>query len=175
MSLIIFISSAVILIMAFLWLIFIRPLFKFQDHTSRDIRRTAFAKLIDIDKNLLTISSAAIILTISFIQQKQVADLYLISSWVSFLVSIVAGVLLYVAFFTHDYIDEVFVNSIQQFLNKSTSNKSYDQTEADRVDDMQKNNRILAKTIFILIYVEMTYLILALIFLTMYGYNNLTK
>jgi hypothetical protein len=161
--------------MIILWLIFIRPLFKFQDYASRHIRRVTFSKLVDIDKNILTISSAAIILTISLIQNKLLFDLYLISSWISFLISITAGILLYIAYFTHDYTDEILINSYYKLLNKSAGEEEINQSEINKVDSIKRNNKTLVRSIFILLYIEMTYLIMALLFLTIFGYNNLTK
>lgn len=170
--LIIPIAIAVLIVMSILWILFIRPLFKFQRFASRNIRRATFSKLIDIDKNILTISSAAIILTVSLIQEELLSNIYLVASWASFLISISAGILLYIAYFVHDYTDEISIDKFHKFLNKQKNEKA-EEGELDVIHSIRNNQRILVKTIFILIYFEITFLIIALILLSLFGYKNL--
>lgn len=168
----IFYSTIVVFVlMCSLWFIFIRPLFKYQKFASRKIREITFSKLIDIDKNILAISSAAIIFTVSLLNKGLLSNSYLIGSWACFIVSIISGIMLYVANITHDYTDEISVHNTMSLLNKEKGKASNE--EVHDVRTIISNQRTLLKIIFILIYIEMSSLILAFILLSIFGYKNL--
>jgi len=159
--------------MAILWLLFIWPLFKYQRYASRNVRRATLSKLVDIDKNILTISSAAIILTITLIKGDIISNIYLVASWISFLISISSGVLLYVAYFTHDYTDQISIDKYKDILNKHKNDEKISKAELNTVKSIRIKQSVVLRAIFILIYFEITFLILALILLSIFGYVNI--
>lgn len=96
---IIIIGIILVLCGIFYWLIL--PLFKYSDKVSHKISEAVLLGLLELDKTIITICSAAIILTINLIDKSIIGKNYLIASWFSLIACIGIGVLLLLVCYTY--------------------------------------------------------------------------
>jgi hypothetical protein len=70
--------------------------------------------ILEIDKTIITISSAAIVLTIQFIDKPLIEKQYLMISWIGFSVAIGIGAIILLAHYTHRFTDNVMISQAEK-------------------------------------------------------------
>ena len=79
----IYIITIVVFVLLIIFWLFIRPLLKYRNRLSYKTREEIYPDIIELDKTIITICSAAIILTIHLIGKPVIEKNYLIISWVT--------------------------------------------------------------------------------------------
>jgi hypothetical protein len=163
-----FIVLTSILFLFLLFLVFIRPLFRYQGKLSRNIREVTFSGIITIDNTIITICSAGIVLTVQFIDKSLINKQYLVISWISFCISIVFGIIILIGHFTHNLIDEVMIKEFEK-LSEVARNKEM----VEEAGIILKRQRFLTKSLFVLIYFQTVALFISLLCLVLFGIENI--
>jgi len=78
----------IIIVLIIIFYLLILPLFKYLSSASKNLRDDVLPGLLDLDKTIITICSAAIILTINIIDKSVIGKNYLITSWFSLITCI---------------------------------------------------------------------------------------
>lgn len=164
------IFSSIVFFIIF-WIIFIHPLFSYRDKLSFKIRETIFPYIIDIDKTIITLSSAAIVLTVTFITKPLANKQYLIISWISFILCILFGIIILIAHYTQRLIDNVMIIEVHNIIGdgKSEKEKNPNGDKFDEVLNMIKKQSFLTNLLFCLIYLQAVCLFCALLSLILFG------
>jgi len=164
-------SIAIILsVLVIFWYLFIRPIFLISDKSSHEIREDVFPGIIEISKTVITISSAAIVLTVSFISRPVTNNHYLLFSWGSFILAISFGVITLIAYFTHRLTDKVMIDG---FSKMQKADSSAQENQAREWLSLLRNNQFLTKTLILLIYLQASTLFIALFFLVIFGFTTI--
>jgi magnesium-transporting ATPase (P-type) len=114
---IVIIGIILVLCGIFYWLIL--PLLKYSGKVSHKISETVLPELLELDKTIITICSAAIILTINLIDKSIIGINYLIASWISLIACIGIGVLLLLVCYTYRVTGKVSLSEVKAFGKES--------------------------------------------------------
>ncbi|MBU4349250.1 hypothetical protein KJ830_04405 [bacterium] len=166
------ITIIIVLIIIFYWLIL--PLFKYLSSASKDIRDDVLPGLLDLDKTIITICSAAIILTINIIDKSVIGENYLITSWFSLITCIGIGILILLTSYVERVAGGVFVKTFSDLSKESKNmvNNKYD-TEEKKVKKTLNHWRLLNKILVVLIYLLVSSLFISFLFMIIFGLKNL--
>jgi hypothetical protein len=153
------------------WIIFIHPPFLYRKKLSFKIRETIFPYIIDIDKTIITISSAAIVLTVTFITKPLANKQYLIISWISFILCILFGIIILITHYSQRLIDNVMISEAEKLNigDKSEKDKNQNVDKFDELLNMIKKQSFLTSLLFCLIYLQTVCLFCALLSLILFG------
>lgn len=134
---------------------------------THNIRESVYPGIIEIDKTIITISSAAIVLTIQLIDKPLIEKQYLMWSWVGFSATIGMGAIILLANFTYRLIDKVKIKEIGRL--EQGDHKACDEDDCFK---LIKRHRYLETVLLLLVYIQVITLLLSLISLLLFGYEN---
>ncbi len=170
----ILLASLLILLILFLvgfWGIFIHPLFTYENKLSHEIREAVFPSIIDIDKTIITIASAAIVLTVQLLKEPSlVSKEYLISSWITFSLSILVGIITLIAHYTHRFTDKIMLSEVNKAIDKKTP-----LPEVRELKELMRKQQSLRRILFVSIYLQTVFLFISMVSLVAFGVQNLLK
>jgi hypothetical protein len=170
-------TYAIIIIIVVLIAIFyllILPLFKYLNKVSQDMHEAVLPGLLELDKTIITICSAAIILTINLIDKSVVAKNYLITSWFALIACIGIGILILLTSYVERVSGKVFARIFSDFSKESrniTNNKK--SVEGEEVRKTFNHWILLNKVLVILIYLLVSSLLISFLFMIIFGLKNL--
>lgn len=160
------------IIAIFYWLI--RPLFKYLARASNKIREDILPGLLELDKTIITICSAAIILTINLIDKSVIGKKYLITSWFAFITCIGIGILILLISFVERVVGGL---STKDFLDLRKESKYMTDNRIEKrkkeVWETSNYSTLLNKILVILIYLLVLFLFLSFLFMIIFGLKNL--
>ena len=161
-----------VLIGIFYWLIL--PLFKYLNKVSQDMHEAVLPGLLELDKTIITICSAAIILTINLIDKTVVAKNYLITSWFALIACIGIGILILLTSYVERVSGKVFARIFSDFSKESRNmaKNKYD-TEGGEVNKTFNHWILLNKVLVVLIYLLVSSLFISFLFMIIFGLKNL--
>lgn len=155
-----------------IWLVFIKPLFRYSNKLSHDIREAVYPGILEIDKTIITISSAAIVLTVQFIDKPLLEKQYLIFSWIGFSISIGLGAIILLAHYTHRLTDKVMISEFKRLIEEQEKRQGESQGKEDECSQILKHQHFLSIILFFLIYFQAIFLLVSLISLLLFGVKN---
>ena len=166
------ITIIIVLIIIFYWLIL--PLFKYLSSASKNLRDDVLPGLLELDKTIITICSAAIILTINIIDKSVIGKNYLITSWFSLITCIGIGILILLTSYVERVAGGVFVKIFSDLSkeSKNMANNKFD-TEEEKVKKTLNHWRLLNKILVVLIYLLVSSLFISFLFMIIFGLKNL--
>jgi len=166
------ITIILVLIGIFYWLIL--PLFKYLNRVSQDMHEAVLPGLLELDKTIITICSAAIILTINLIDKSIVAKNYLIASWFALIVCIGIGILILLTSYVERVSGKVFARIFSDFSKKSRNiTKNEKSVEGEEVNKTFNHWILLNKVLIGLIYLLVSSLFISFLFMIIFGLKNL--
>jgi hypothetical protein len=165
----------IIVVLIVIFCVLIQPLFKYLSRTSYDIRQSVLPGLLELDKTIITICSAAIILTINLIDKSAVIGKnYLITSWITLISCIGIGILILLTSYVERVAGNIFV---KDFSDLSKESKNMDDNkyniEEKRTKKTLKHWRLLNKLLVVLIYLQVSSLFISFLLMIIFGYKNL--
>ena len=166
------VTIIIVLIIIFYWLIL--PLFKYLRKTSKNIREAVLPGLLELDKTIITICSAAIILTITFIDKSVIGKNYLMASWFALIACIGIGILILLTSYVERVVSGVFINEISD-SSKEKKNMAKNKKDANggELRKLFKYYTLLNKVLVVLIYLLVSSLFISFLFMIIFGLKNL--
>lgn len=169
---IIIIGIILVLFGIFYWLIL--PLFKYSNKVSQDMHEAVLPGLLELDKTIITICSAAIILTINLIDKSVVAKNYLITSWFALITCIGIGILILLTSYVERVSGKVFARILSDYSKeKKNMSKNKKDTEGEEVKKTFNHWVLLNKVLVVLIYLLVSSLFISFLFMIIFGLRNL--
>ena len=166
------ITIILVLIGIFYWLIL--PLFKYLNKVSQDMHEAVLPGLLELDKTIITICSAAIILTINLIDKSIVAKNYLIASWFALIVCIGIGILILLTSYVERVSGKVFARIFSDYSKESKNMpKNIKDIEGEEVNKTFYHWVLLNKILVVLISLLVLFLFISFLFMIMFGLKNL--
>ena len=166
------ITIIIVLIIIFYWLIL--PLFKYLSSASLNTRENVLPGLLELDKTIITICSAAIILTITLIDKSVIGKNYLIASWVALITCIGVGILILLTSYVERVSGKVFARIFSDFTKKSRNiTKNEKIVEGEEVNKTFNHWIFLNNVLVVLIYLLVSSLFISFLFMIIFGLNNL--
>ena len=163
------------LIAIFYWLI--RPLFKYLARASKNIREDVLPGLLELDKTIITICSAAIILTINLIDKSVIGKNYLITSWFALITCIGIGILILLTSFVERVAGGLFIKDFSDFSKESKESKYMADNKIDakgkEAMETLKYCILLNKILVVLIFLLVSSLFISFLFMIIFGLKNL--
>ena len=163
--------SLVIFFVVFLflfWRIFIRPLFAYQKKLSHEMRESVFPSIANINNTIITLATAGIVLTLPLLKDGQlIGKEYLIASWASFSLSILAGILILVAHFAHRFTDKIMIGEFERLEDKPKN--------PNEAVQLLNKQQFLTRILFVFIYLQVVLLFASVVSLVVFGVENLIK
>ncbi len=165
----IYIIIIVVSILLIIFFLFIWPLLKYRDKLSYNTKEEVYPGIIELDKTIITICSAAIILTINLIGKPVIEKNYLIISWVSLIICIGFGILILLANYAHRVAGRVFLSG-----GFDTSN-SKDKKDVEKGEFRKIFNywEVVHLVIIILIYLQVSSFFISFVFMIAFGVKNI--
>lgn len=165
------ISLFVVLVLG---VIILLPLLKMKNMLNKNIRDSATIKLLEFNKTKITVSSASIALTVSFINNSGAAKQYLIYSWIAFFICIVIGVLIQIVDYIGSMYQEITISSFSSLLKERNRNDK-DQSKIislyNKTSKTFRLHSIYEIFLFISIYCQYSGFFIAMILIVQAGIN----
>ncbi len=169
---IIVIVVSLVLCGIFYWLIL--PLFKYSNKVSQDVHEAVLPGLLEFNKTIITICSAAIILTINLIDKSVVAKNYLIASWFALIICIGIGILILLTSYVERVSGKVFARIFSDYSKEEKNmSKNKKDTEGEEVKKTFNHWVLLNKALVVLIYLLVSSLFISFLFMIIFGVKNL--
>jgi len=170
----IFICLIIIIILFTVAKWIIVPLFKYTTLMTENINDSVFKGLIEFDKTVITICSAAIIFTLQLIDKSIEYKQYLVISWIGFILSIIFGVIILLVCYAGRVTYKVSSKHLSLAIDKAFDiNKSErDKTKEEGIK-ITKHIALLNKTLVILILLLLFLFCISFLFMIIFGLNNL--
>ena len=166
------ITIILVLIGIFYWLI--RPLFKYSGKVSHKISEAVLPGLLELDKTIITICSAAIILTVNLIDKSIIGKNYLIASWFSLIACIGIGVLLLLMLYTYRVIGKVSLKEVKTFDKESENmTKNTLIPKREEVLEIIHQHSFLSNFLIVFVYLLVSSLFISFLFMIIFGLKNL--
>jgi len=159
----------VIFVLLIIFWLFIWPLLKYRDKLSYNTKEEVYPGIIELDKTIITICSAAIILTIHLIGKSVIEKNYLIISWVGLIICMGFGILLLLANYTHRVAGRVFLSGGFDTSN-SKNKKDVEKGEFRQIFDYWIFSHLV---IIILIYLQVSFFFMSFLFMIAFGLKNI--
>ncbi|MNW50960.1 hypothetical protein D3C74_284300 [compost metagenome] len=157
------VTSILLTLFVLLLILIVYPLIRMRRHLSKLIYDEGIPYLTEFNKTLVTISSAIVALTVSFIKDQPLIKNLLLTSWILLIACILTGILLLLLTFIKKLVNSVHLKIFEGVVN----------TNADTLDDeKRKKYRKDLKNVgyFFLIDSTYYYLIVFLVFLQCYSF-----
>ena len=156
----------------FYWLI--RPLFKYLSRTSHNMREAVLPGLLELNKTIITICSAAIILTITLIDKSVIGKNYLMASWFALITCIGVGILILLTSYVERVVVRVFIKEFSDYSKeKKNTAKNKKDSKGEEVSKAFKYYGLLNKALVVLIYLLVSSLFISFLFMIIFGVKNL--
>ena len=166
------ITFTVVSIIIFCWLIM--PLFKYLSNASLNTRENVLPGLLELDKTIITICSAAIILTMNLIDKSVIGKNYLITSWFSLITCIGIGILILLVSYVERVTGRVAKSQIEVFRKElKNMNENKKKLEGEESIKTLNYHTLLNRTLVLLIYLLVLSLFISFLFMIMFGLKNL--
>jgi len=165
----IYIIIIVVFVLVFIFWLFIWPLLKYRNMLSYNTKEEVFPDINELAKTIITICSAAIILTIHLIGKSVIEKNYLIISWVGLIICITFGILLLLANYAHRVAGRVFLSGGSDTPH-SKNKKDEEIGEFKKIFDHWGFSHLI---IIILIFLLVSSLFISFLFMIMFGLKNL--
>jgi len=166
------ITIIIVLIIIFYWLIL--PLFKYLSSASLNTRENVLPGLLELDKTIITICSAAIILTMNLIDKSVIGKNYLITSWFALITCIGIGILILLISYVERVTGRVAKSQIAVFRKElKNMNENKKKLEGEESIKTLNYHTLLNRTLVILIYLLVSSLFISFLFMIMFGLKNL--
>jgi len=166
--------SAFILLIGFVAGFCLKPLINFRKKLSHETRETVFPEIIEIDKTVITISSAAIVLTAHFIDKNLDFENYLVFSWIGFLITIACGVIVLISHYSHRVVDNILINFVSKNINAEGKLNFKRKDDKSATGELHKHQKRLSTNLIVWIFLQAFFLLMSLSFLVLFGIRNLT-
>ncbi len=164
----------IIVVLIIIFYLLIRPLFKYLSSASKNVRENVLPGLLELDKTIITICSAAIILTITLIDKSVIGKNYLIASWFALITCIGIGILILLTSYVERAAGEVFVKIFTDFKNEEKyMAKNKKDTEGKEVRKTFNHWILLNKVLVVLISLLVLSLFISFLFMIIFGLQNL--
>lgn len=166
------ITIIIVLISIFYWLIL--PLFKYLSNASLNTREDVLPGLLELDKTIITICSAAIILTMNLIDKAMIGKNYLVASWFALITCIGIGILVLLTSYVERVTGKVAkgqILALRKELKGMNGNKKI--SEGEESIKILNYHTLLNRTLVILIYLLVLSLFISFLSMIMFGLKNL--
>ncbi|MGA3287023.1 MAG: hypothetical protein ABSD46_06335 [Bacteroidota bacterium] len=180
---------ALVILLILFWKWSISPLFIYEGKLSHNIKERVFPHIVEIDKTAITLSSAAIVITVSLLKESTlIGKEYLLASWISFSISILFGVFILVIYYTQRLMSNIVNSELEdsmkgiegpfdpnRFAEAMITKHQGDRKRFDEAMIIMNQERALVRILFVFIYLQTTFLFAALVALVVFGINNIMK
>jgi len=163
-----------ILISIIFWFVFTKPIL---NNISNKIEDKVFPDLIHNTKVIITLSTAAIIFTVKeYINIPYISKMFLIISWIAFLICIIFSIFLLFILFLYKANNGALWGQLDRLSNELDKMEKDIPTKDNISEDahkLLKKTQTLCKTLFLLHYLQNIFLFIALALLILFGINNI--